>query len=195
MALIYGRIPSRAQDPFWPGSFLINNDDDSRRLCVRQPAQRKCSCKSSHQSQRHLKNQKNVKNGPMTIAERCFLPSVFGEQVILSEENKDMPLVSMENSKDALIIKLKAHQFKPEEMKIEVKEGYLHINVKHEEKSEDGSSFSSEQFTRAYALPKNVKTEDITSKLSSEGILQIIAPKIDALKDDSETSIPIEISK
>lgn len=67
-------------------------------------------------------------------------------------------------------------QFKPEEINVKVVDDYIVVDGKHEER-QDKHGFISRQFTRKYKLPPNVNVEAIQSKLSSDGILSIVAPK------------------
>jgi crystallin alpha B len=51
------------------------------------------------------------------------------------------------------------------------------VEGKHEEKAEDGSRMVARQFVRKYTLPQGAKPEDVTSNLSSDGVLVITAKK------------------
>merc|ERR1712013_330209 len=48
---------------------------------------------------------------------------------------------------------------------------------KHEEKAEDGSNMVSRTFSKRYTLPADARDEDVVSKLSSDGVLVVTAPK------------------
>ncbi|CAL1300255.1 unnamed protein product [Larinioides sclopetarius] len=69
------------------------------------------------------------------------------------------------------------------------------IHGKHEEKA-DEHGFVSREFTRRYLLPEGVKPDNVKSKLSSNGILTIVATKnIIPLPDRNERIVPITIEK
>jgi len=69
-------------------------------------------------------------------------------------------------------------QYKPDELKVNVLQNTLTVEAKHTEQSEDGRNFVSKQFLRRYTLPRDCKYEQVSSNLSSDGILVISAPKI-----------------
>ncbi|KAL1138687.1 hypothetical protein AAG570_008749 [Ranatra chinensis] len=73
-------------------------------------------------------------------------------------------------------VSLDVQQFKPEELNVKVVDDYLVVEAKHEERS-DEHGFVSRQFTRRYKLPKDIDSKALTSKLSSDGVLQLEAPK------------------
>jgi HSP20 family molecular chaperone IbpA len=83
-------------------------------------------------------------------------------------------------------VSLDTHEFKPEELKVNVKDNVLTVEGKHETKAEDGSSFTSKHFFRSYTLPKGCQAETIKSNLSSDGVLMITAPKNPALMEGAK---------
>ncbi len=89
---------------------------------------------------------------------------------------EDSGVSSVVNDKDEFKVSLDVQQFKPEEIKVKVTDDYVIVEGKHEER-EDKHGFISREFSRKYRLPPNVKAEAITSSLSSDGLLSVIAPK------------------
>lgn len=82
-------------------------------------------------------------------------------------------------------------QFKPDEVNVKIVDNYLVVEGKHEEK-QDKHGFISRQFTRRYRLPDDVQQENISSSISSDGILSISAPKkSQAIGNSNERQIPI----
>lgn len=80
-------------------------------------------------------------------------------------------------------------QFKPEELNVKVVDNFVVIEGKHEERS-DAHGFVSRHFTRRYKIPEDINIQALQSSLSSDGVLQLTAPK----KPDADTgarSIPI----
>merc|ERR1711994_620076 len=67
------------------------------------------------------------------------------------------------------------------------------VEAKHEEKTSDGRSFSTQSFNQSFALPRGVNPESVSSSLSKSGVLTISAPLPKALKSNgSERLIPIK---
>lgn len=85
-------------------------------------------------------------------------------------------LSSIQNDSKNFKVNLDVQQFKPDEVSVKVVDGYVVVDGKHEERS-DEHGFISRQFTRRYKVPDNVDQSAITSTLSSDGVLSIGAPK------------------
>uniref|UniRef100_A0A1B6EPF9 SHSP domain-containing protein n=1 Tax=Cuerna arida TaxID=1464854 RepID=A0A1B6EPF9_9HEMI len=96
---------------------------------------------------------------------------------------------SLVSDKDGFKVSLDVQQFKPEELSVKVVDDYICIEGKHEERS-DEHGFVSRQFTRRYKLPDNVDVSALKSNLSSDGVLQLQAPR-KAVEGSKERSIPI----
>lgn len=86
-------------------------------------------------------------------------------------------------------VNLDVQQFKPEELKVKVADGYIVIDGKHEERS-DQHGFISRQFTRRYKIPENVDEAKLSSHLSSDGVLTLTAP-INMKEEAQGREIPI----
>lgn len=97
---------------------------------------------------------------------------------------------SVQNTKDDFKVNLDVQQFKPEEVSVKLQGDYLVVEGKHEER-QDKHGFISRQFQRRYKLPENVDTEKIKSTLSSDGVLQLSAPK-KIVNKQGEKTITIE---
>jgi crystallin alpha B len=91
--------------------------------------------------------------------------------------------------KDTFRVNLDVQQFKPDEITVKVAENVITVEGKHEEK-QDEHGFISRHFVRRYALPKGHDVDKVESKLSSDGVLTITAPKISEEKEESR-SIPV----
>lgn len=85
-------------------------------------------------------------------------------------------LSCIHSDKDGFKVNLDVQQFKPEEVSVKVVNGYIVVDGKHEERS-DEHGFISRQFTRRYKIPETVDPNTVTSSLSSDGVLSIGAPK------------------
>lgn len=93
------------------------------------------------------------------------------------------------SNKDKFQINLDVQHFAPEEITVKTADGYVIIEGKHEEKK-DEHGFISRQFKRRYALPDNCDPATVESKLSSDGVLSVIAPKT-APDSKNERYVPI----
>jgi len=80
-----------------------------------------------------------------------------------------------------------------DELKVNVHNNVLSVEAQHEEKSDDGvSRYVSRQFVRKYTLPEGCIPEQVTSNLSSDGVLIINAPKkTSGAITESGRSVPI----
>ncbi|XP_044272433.1 protein lethal(2)essential for life-like [Tribolium madens] len=91
--------------------------------------------------------------------------------------------------KDKFQACLDVQQFKPEEIAVKVSDNMVTVEGKHEEK-QDEHGFISRHFVRRYLLPKGHDASQVESKLSSDGVLTITAPRVGAEKEEHR-SIPI----
>ncbi|XP_043924254.1 heat shock protein 67B1-like [Protopterus annectens] len=92
-------------------------------------------------------------------------------------------------------INLDVNHFAPEEISVRVKERFLEISGKHEERT-DPHGYISRCFTRRYRLPSEVDEGAITSIVSADGILSVEAPlpKSD-IQAPVEIVIPVQLEK
>lgn len=92
--------------------------------------------------------------------------------------------------KDKFHANLDVQQFKPEEISVKVTgDNVLTVEGKHEEKQDD-HGYISRHFVRRYVLPKTCDMGRIETKLSSDGVLSITAPTVEA-KEVEHKTIPI----
>eukprot|EP00088_Acartia_fossae_P031329 TRINITY_DN3223_c0_g1_i2.p1 TRINITY_DN3223_c0_g1~~TRINITY_DN3223_c0_g1_i2.p1 ORF type:complete len:192 (-),score=79.95 TRINITY_DN3223_c0_g1_i2:116-691(-) len=89
----------------------------------------------------------------------------------------DKELIRFKEDDTSMELSLDTHNYRPDEIHIAVEEGMIVVTGKHEEKSEDGRRTTTRQFRRAYTLPAGVSKEQVTSNLSSDGVLVISAKK------------------
>lgn len=93
--------------------------------------------------------------------------------------------------KDKFQVKLDVKNFAPEEIKVKTIGNYIQIEGKHEEK-EDDKGYISRQFVRRFVLPRGHELKDVVSKLSSDGVLTVTAPRrIPLPEQQQERIIPI----
>ncbi|XP_022821809.1 protein lethal(2)essential for life-like [Spodoptera litura] len=87
-------------------------------------------------------------------------------------------------------VNVDVQHFAPEEINVKVVDGQVLIEGKHEER-QDEHGFVSRQFIRRYALPKGCLPDTVESKLSSDGVLTVTAPKVLPLPSTGEKIVPI----
>ncbi|EFA00665.1 Protein lethal(2)essential for life-like Protein [Tribolium castaneum] len=93
--------------------------------------------------------------------------------------------------KDKFQVSLDVQQFTPEEITVKASDDTITIEGKHEEK-EDEHGFISRHFIRKYKLPEGHDISQVTSKLSTDGVLTITAPKSE--EKIKERNIPISFT-
>ncbi|MEQ2230857.1 hypothetical protein ILYODFUR_033582 [Ilyodon furcidens] len=90
-------------------------------------------------------------------------------------------------------VNMDVSHFSPSEIFISVRDGFLEVGGKHEERP-DEHGFISRCFTRKYRLPAEVDVTTLMSSLSVDGLLTVEAP----LPETSATAaiiIPIKVIK
>ncbi|XP_068624820.1 protein lethal(2)essential for life-like [Battus philenor] len=96
---------------------------------------------------------------------------------------------SIKFDKDKWQISVDVQHFAPDEITVKTANGFIVIEGKHEEKK-DEHGYISRQFVRRFKLPDDINPEGIESRLSSDGVLTVIAPaKENLLK--GERVVPI----
>ncbi|XP_041983918.1 protein lethal(2)essential for life-like [Aricia agestis] len=95
---------------------------------------------------------------------------------------------TIKSDKDKFQVNLDVQHFSPEEISVKVVDNYVIVEGQHEEK-QDEHGYVSRQFKRRYALPDGCNAEAVLSKLSSDGVLTITAPKKPSEKN--ERVVPI----
>ncbi|XP_029432850.1 alpha-crystallin B chain-like [Rhinatrema bivittatum] len=91
--------------------------------------------------------------------------------------------------KDKFSVLLDVKHFSPEEVTVKVVGDHVEVHAKHEER-QDEHGFISREFHRRYLIPTVVNPSAITSALSPEGVLSVVAPTTQAAKPEERT-IPI----
>lgn len=100
------------------------------------------------------------------------------------------PFVTDPEGNKKFSLRFNCSKFKPEEITIKTQDNRLTVHAIHVEESQ-GRKLHKE-FTREYSLPANVDPSQLTSHLTSDGVLFIEAPVQDAVEAPKEHLIPIE---
>lgn len=117
-------------------------------------------------------------------------PSVLRYQRRFPELEFEQQESAVVQDKDKFQVKLDVQNFKPEEITVKtVGNNCIEIEGKHERQDEKGSI--SRQFIRRFVLPKGHELNDVTTSLSSDGLLTVTAPK-KILPEEQERIIPIK---
>lgn len=98
---------------------------------------------------------------------------------------------TVQPDKDKFQVVLDVQQFEPHEIDVKVVDKCVVVTAKHEEKR-DEHGWISRQFVRKYIIPEQCDIEQVSSKLSSDGVLTITAPRKDRPKVENERTIKIE---
>lgn len=98
---------------------------------------------------------------------------------------------TVQADKDKFQVVLDVQQFEPDEIDVKVVDKFVVVSAKHEEKR-DEHGWISRQFMRKYLIPEQCDLEQVQSKLSSDGVLTITAPRKDQPKIENERTIKIE---
>ncbi|XP_020279376.1 protein lethal(2)essential for life isoform X1 [Pseudomyrmex gracilis] len=78
--------------------------------------------------------------------------------------------------KDNFQVILDVQQFSPDEITVKTVDNHVIVEAKHEER-QDEHGYISRHFVRRYVLPSSHNLDNVTSTLSSDGVLTITAPK------------------
>ncbi|XP_012536899.1 protein lethal(2)essential for life [Monomorium pharaonis] len=109
----------------------------------------------------------------------------------LLRSNEESGISTVRAEKDKFQVILDVQQFKPEEISVKVVDKFVVVEAKHEEK-QDEHGWISRQFVRKYMVPEQCDIDQVTSNLSSDGVLSITAPRKDQPKLQNERLIKIE---
>lgn len=83
-------------------------------------------------------------------------------------------------------------KYKPEELFIKTVDNTVIVEAKHEEKTSDGRSSSTQSFSQSFSLPAGVDPDTVKSALSKQGELTISAPVAAPGRLHQERLVPIK---
>merc|ERR1712172_445403 len=133
----------------------------------------------------------NMNRGWPWLPKQWMLPQLL--QDFHLPEMKDSLMLGLQEEKDKMEVTLDTSGYKPDELKVEIKEGELCVEGKHEERSQTGEVMVSRQFSRRFGMPQNVKKEGIVSNLSQDGVMVITMPKEQRIEEVERGDTPIQI--
>lgn len=97
---------------------------------------------------------------------------------------------TIENEKGNYKITLNVQHFRPHEINVKATANEIIVEGKHEERA-DTHGFVTREFKRRYPLPNHCSSENVTSSLSADGVLTIIAEK--TASQLTEKIVPIKM--
>ncbi|XP_051162796.1 protein lethal(2)essential for life [Leptopilina boulardi] len=97
---------------------------------------------------------------------------------------------TIQTDKDKFQVILDVQQFSPEEITVKTRDNFVIVEAKHEEK-QDEHGFVARSFIRRYVLPTTHDVMQVTSYLSSDGVLTITAPQKTVTPSGAERLIDI----
>merc|ERR1719347_1469981 len=112
---------------------------------------------------------------PWLMPRKWMIPQLWDEDIFSS--SRDSHLLGLQEDDTKMEISLDTTGYKPDELKVQVRDGELSVEGKHEEKSQAGHVMVSRQFSRRYGLPQGAKREEVESNLSQDGVMVITVPK------------------
>merc|ERR1712243_18471 len=179
------------QDPFFSSSW---SDMESVREHFAKQAQIMSQSfeDSWSNSEKKIENNSVVPSGNSSIPRsllmprKWMMPKLFDDNLNSMMDMKDINLLSMKNDETKMEISLNTSGYKPSELKVNVADGEISIEGKHEEKSEEGHTMVSRQFCRRYTLPAEAKLAEVVSNLSQDGVMVITVPKEKKIQEVQE---------
>lgn len=93
--------------------------------------------------------------------------------------------------KDGFQVSLDVQHFSPNEITVKTIDNSIIVQAQHEERQDD-HGYISRQFTRRYDLPQGFKAEDVVSSISSDGVLTVKAPPVNAAIEGNVRHVAIQ---
>merc|ERR1712184_142168 len=151
--------------------------------------------KDLKEEMRVAKKKDNDERFGWMMPRRWMMPSMFNNDFFKQLEmfdSKDKEVIRVKDDKEKFEVSLDTSQYRPDELRVNVGEGIISVEGKHEEKSEDGRTMVLRQFSRKYSLPESTKPESVVSNLSQDGVLVVSPPKSPSIENNKNRNVPIE---
>ena len=137
-----------------------------------------------------------------------YMPGIFGENLMddffndafsyapaYSKSTANLVKTDIKEQENSYEMKIDLPGFKKEDLKLQLKDGYLTIAAAHnenkDEKDQSGKVVRQERYTgsmqRSFYVGENVKQSDITAKFEN-GVLALNIPKVEPKKELPEES-------
>ncbi|XP_047985561.1 alpha-crystallin B chain-like [Leguminivora glycinivorella] len=106
------------------------------------------------------------------------------------EDNLEEPQIT--SDPNSFEINMNVKRFKPNELRIKVKNQYIIVEGRHRVTS-DNTAFLANHFVQRFNLPPGTKQEEVKAVLKENGILSISAPRHEVPPPPPERIVPIEV--
>lgn len=121
-----------------------------------------------------------------------FDRSLFDDKSIFASNSEQNGISRVEYDDNNYKILVNVDKYNPEEMVIKTIDNTVVVEAKHQEKTSDGRSFSTQSFSQSFTLPQGVDPESVKSSLSQQGVLTISAPLNKTSRVQQERLVPIK---
>jgi len=191
-SMVETRVPMTLRDHFLQDPFFNSSWSDMEKVrdnfFQRASERFEENCNKSNRLERKNSQEKD-KDSTMSrswmLPRKWMMPDMFDEN--LTDVNQDTNLINLKNEDSKMEISLNTAGYKPSELQVNVVDGEITIEGKHEEKTEAGHTMLSRQFSRRYNLPAEAKLDGVESNLSQDGILVITVPKEKRINEVKES--------
>uniref|UniRef100_A0A0N5CCZ8 SHSP domain-containing protein n=1 Tax=Strongyloides papillosus TaxID=174720 RepID=A0A0N5CCZ8_STREA len=124
------------------------------------------------------------------VERRFFQPLMFNndfrEMFKFGSANEELRVTD-----DSISLRMDVSQFHPNELRVNIADGYIVIEGRHQE-NYNRHGMMQRAFIRRYALPSNVREEDVVSDLTKDGILTITGKITPSIKGKRGRNVPIQ---
>ncbi|XP_063375476.1 heat shock protein 26-like [Cydia amplana] len=107
-----------------------------------------------------------------------------------NEDNLEEPKITSDPKGFEITMNVK--RFKPEELRVKVKNQYIIVEGRHRATS-DNTRFMANHFVQRFNLPPGTNQEEVKAVLKENGILSISAPRHEVPPPPPERIVPIEV--
>merc|ERR1712020_627511 len=165
-------------------SLLQSSAGENKEMSSTNVLQSSVMEKDLKEEMRVAKKKDNNERFGWMMPRRWIMPSMFNNDFFKQLEmfdSKDKEVIRVKDDKDKFEVSLDTSQYRPDELRVNVGEGIISVERKHEEKSEDGRTMVLRQFSRKYSLPESTKPESVVS-----------TPKAPSIENNKNRNVPIE---
>jgi len=121
-----------------------------------------------------------------------FGGSLYDDKSIFATNSEQSGVSHVEYDDKNYKIIVNVDKYKPEELFIKTVDNTVIVEAKHEEKTSDGRSCSTQSFSQSFTLPAGVDPDSVKSSLSKQGVLTISAPVTKPSRQNQERLVPIK---
>merc|ERR1712088_1243405 len=178
------------QDPFFKSAW--EDMDTFRGSFFKDSQSQSAKMIETSEKKEETKEDSGFKNkfGRYLVPRKWMMPSLWsGEE---SLKLSDSSVINLVDDETKLEISLNTAGYQPSELSVNVGDGELVIEGRHQERTQAGEMMVSRQFRRQYGLPPHTKLDKVVSNLSQDGVLVVTVAKekrITELKEEHKKSV------